>query len=382
MSDLPLGSDRRPLRVAVVGSGPSAFYATDALFKSDKSVRVDMFDRLPTPYGLVRGGVAPDHQNIKGVVKGYEKTAANEGFRFFGNVKLGRDLGVADLTECYDHIVYAVGNESDRKLGVTGEELGGVHSATEFVGWYNGHPDFRDREFDLENARRVAVIGNGNVAMDVTRVLVKQPDALAGTDIADYAIDALRGSGVREVILLGRRGPAQAAFSPKEIQEVAEVEGCDLVVPAEEAALDAVSTKWLEEKAPASAKKNLAVLDAQVPKGEGTNDRKVRVMFCVSPVELQGEGRVSRIKLEHSELYEDQRGTPRPKGDRTPQRARRRPRVRRDRLPRRADRRGSRTTRAGARSRTRRGACSPTWTASAWSKGSTSSAGPSAARPA
>ena len=186
MAQLPLGSDARPLRVAVIGSGPSAFYAVQALFKTENlKVRVDVFDRLPTPFGLVRGGVAPDHQKIKSVVKLYEGVAADRRFRFFGNVMLGRDIFVDDLRAHYDQIVYAVGNESDRKLGVPGEELAGVHSATEFVGWYNGHPDFTDRRFELARATRVAVVGNGNVAMDVARVLLAPIEHLASTDIAD-----------------------------------------------------------------------------------------------------------------------------------------------------------------------------------------------------
>ena len=211
-----LGTEERPMRVAVVGSGPSAFYAVEALFKAPgMSVRADVFDRLPTPYGLVRGGVAPDHQKIKSVTKVYVKIADHPGFRFFGNVMVGRDLRVEDLDALYDCVIWAVGNESDRSMGLEGEGLAGVHSATEFVGWYNGHPDFRDREFDLAGAERVAVVGNGNVAMDVARVLVRNPDKLAETDIAGYALEALRNSSVREVLLLGRRGPAQAAFSPR-----------------------------------------------------------------------------------------------------------------------------------------------------------------------
>lgn len=310
------GTSSRPLRVAVVGSGPSGFYAAEALFKTEGlSVCVDMFDRLPTPYGLVRGGVAPDHQKIKGVTRVYEKIAAHEGFRFFGNVELGRDLQVEDLTACYDQIVYAVGNESDRSMGIPGEELGGVYSATEFVGWYNGHPAFCDRQFDLSEATRVAVIGNGNVAMDVTRVLLQNPETLAETDISDHALTQLRSSSVKEVVLLGRRGPAQAAFSPKEIKEIAELEGCDLVVEPSDAKLDELSVRWLAEKGSRAAQRNADFLTEQSTKGEGESDRKVRCRFLVSPVELQGEGGgVCRVRIERSELYEDDRGTPRPRG--------------------------------------------------------------------
>ena len=205
MADPTLASQARPLRVAVIGSGPSAFYAVEALFKTpDLHVRADVFDRLPTPYGLVRGGVAPDHQKIKSVVRAYEKVASNPGFRFFGNVELGRDLQVEDLTAHYDQIIYAFGNETDRKMGIPGEDLRGVHSATEFVGWYNGHPDYRDHTFALRNARRVAVVGNGNVAMDTTRILSVDPEQLQETDISETALEELRHSKVSEVVLLGR----------------------------------------------------------------------------------------------------------------------------------------------------------------------------------
>ena len=316
MTQHRLGTEERPLRVAVIGSGPSAFYAVEALFKAPGlAVCVDVFDRLPTPYGLVRGGVAPDHQKIKSVTKVYVKIAANPGFRFFGNVMLGRDIEVADLMELYDRVIYAVGNESDRGMGLPGEdELAGVHSATEFVGWYNGHPDYRDREFDLANAKRIAVVGNGNVAMDVARVLARNPEKLAETDIADYALDALRNSGVREVLLWGRRGPAQAAFSPKEIQEIGELETVDLVVDSEQVEVDEVTQQWLDTDAPRSAHRNLTYLTEHAKLGEGTRDKKVRCEFLVSPVELTGEGgRISAVKLQHNELYASDDGTPRPR---------------------------------------------------------------------
>ena len=181
------------------------------------------------PFGLVRGGVAPDHQKIKSVTRVYDKIAANDGFRFFGNVQLGRDVSVEDLNARYHHVVYAFGCESDNKLGLDGEDLGGVYAATDFVGWYNGHPDHRHHSFDLANATRVALVGHGNVAMDVARVLLADPEVLAKTDIADHSLATLRESKVEEVILLGRRGPAQAAFSPKEIQEIHEIDGVDVV---------------------------------------------------------------------------------------------------------------------------------------------------------
>lgn len=316
MSTSNLGSAARPLRVAVIGSGPSAFYAVEALFKTENlAVRCDVFDRLPTPFGLVRGGVAPDHQKIKNVTRVYDKVAADPRFRFFGNVMLGRDLQVGDLQEHYDHIVYAVGNEDARALGIEGEDLPGVHSATEFVFWYNGHPEYQDRRFDLQNARRVAVVGNGNVAMDVCRVLIQDKDRLAQSDVADQALAALREAPIEEVILLGRRGPAQAAFSTKEIKEVAELEGVQVVVDPAAVEPDPVTQAWLEGgDAPKAAQRNLDFLTAcsQTPPQDG--QRRVLCRFLVSPVALAGEGRLQSVRLQHSELYAADDGTPRPRG--------------------------------------------------------------------
>jgi len=315
MAQLPLGSESRPLRVAVIGSGPSSFYAVQALFKTQNlHVRVDLFDRLPTPFGLVRGGVAPDHQKIKSVIRIYEELARDPRCRFFGNVALGRDVQVEDLVAHYDQIVYGVGNESDRKLGVPGEDLAGVHSATEFVGWYNGHPDFRDRRFDLAAAHTVAVVGNGNVAMDVTRILLKNPAALADTDIADYALAELQKSRVREVYLLGRRGPAQAAFSPKEMEEIAELPDVDVVISPEEAAIDPLSAQWAANE-PRSTQRNIKLIAELAARGPGDKPKKVRCRFLVAPVELLGEGgRVRAVRVEHGELVPDAQGVPRPKG--------------------------------------------------------------------
>lgn len=316
MADSQLGSETRPLRVAIVGSGPSAFYAAEALFKvGGLSCRCDVFDRLPTPYGLVRGGVAPDHQNIKGVVKVYEKIAAQDGFRFFGNVMVGRDITVDELAAHYDRVIWAVGNESDRKLGIPGEDLQGVHSATAFVGWYNGHPDHRHHEFGLDRAKRAVVVGNGNVAMDVTRVLIRDPDELAVTDITEGAVAALRNSGVDEVVLLGRRGAAQAAFSTKEIQEIGKLESADLIVPPEEIALDPVSEAWLAADAPRAAQRNLDFLRQQAETAPAGHPRRARAVFCASPVEVLGDGdRVRGLKIERNRLIADAHGTPRPQG--------------------------------------------------------------------
>src|SRR4051812_17061056 len=215
------------LRAAIVGAGPSGFYATDQLLKAGFSV--DLLEILPTPFGLVRAGVAPDHPKIKSVTRIYEKTAQHPDFRFFGGVEVGEDVTRDELLERYHVVVYAVGTAADNRLGIPGEERPGSHAATEFVAWYNGHPDFADREFDL-NASRAVVIGNGNVAIDVARMLVLDPDELAITDTADHAISALAGAQVEHVIMLGRRGPAQAAFTNPELRELGELARADVIV--------------------------------------------------------------------------------------------------------------------------------------------------------
>lgn len=303
---MAIGTKERPLRVAIIGSGPSGFYAAEALLKSPSlEVSVDMFDRLPTPYGLVRGGVAPDHQKIKSVVAVYEKVALDQRMRFFGHVMLGRDVQVDDLKKRYDMLVYAVGNESDRRLGIAGEDLSGNHSATAFVGWYNGHPDFREEKFDLTQ-ERAAVIGVGNVAMDVTRVLARDPEDLAATDIAHHALEALRGSKVREIYLLGRRGPAQAAYSPAEIEEIGELTSSDLIVDPKEAE---VGPESQAELADAAAKKNVEYVQEASKRARKDAKKKVVLRFCVSPVEVLGkDGKVTHLKLEKNALVADGKG--------------------------------------------------------------------------
>jgi len=301
------GTAERPLCIAVVGAGPSGFYAAEAALKAPGlNVRVDIFDRLPSPYGLARGGVAPDHQKIKAVTAVYDRVASDPRVRFFGNVKLGKDVTVEDLRARYDQIVYAFGCESDRKMGIPGEDLKGSYSATDFVGWYNGHPDYRDFQFDL-SCEAAAVVGIGNVAIDVVRILAQDPEVLAKTDIAGHAVEALRKSKVKRVYLLGRRGPVQAAFSPKEIEELGEIERADLVVRQEEIKLDDVSKAGLSNS---EAKKNYDYLAEAAHKGAGTKGHKIFSRFCVSPVELIGkDGKVSAIKLEFNNLTPDGKGS-------------------------------------------------------------------------
>jgi ferredoxin--NADP+ reductase len=249
----------RPLRVAVVGSGPAGFYAAGHLLASgDPVVEVDVLDRLPTPWGLVRLGVAPDHPNIKAVSRAFERIASNERFRFLGNVGVGADISPHDLSRLYDAVVYCVGAQTDRRLGIPGEDLPGSWPATEFVAWYNGHPDFQDLTFDL-SCERAVVIGNGNVAVDVVRMLALTEEELAPTDTTDAAIEAIVGSGLEEILMLGRRGPAQGAFTTPELQELGELAGADVVVDPDDMALDPASEAALAAGG-AIARRNVDVL--------------------------------------------------------------------------------------------------------------------------
>jgi len=294
-----LGTGARPLRVAVVGSGPSGFYAAEALLSADVVVEVDMFDSLPAPFGLVRYGVAPDHAKIKSVIKVYEKTAARDGFAFFGNVDVGKDISVDELRRFYDAIVFATGAQTDRHLGIPGEDLPGSYTATEFVAWYNGHPDYRERVFDLSHEVAV-VIGQGNVAIDVARILLKSVDELKHTDIAAHALDALADSKVREVHMIGRRGPVQAAFTPPEIKEFGQLAVCDPVVNADDLELAAASRTELDTNR--QAKKNFDMLTEFASRGAATKERRFVVHFLESPIELKGDGRVESVVLERNQL--------------------------------------------------------------------------------
>lgn len=295
-----LGTEVRPLRVAIIGAGPAGFYAAEALLKQkDITCRIDIYDRFPTPFGLVRSGVAPDHQSIKAVVRVYDRIASNPAVNFFGNVTFGTDVTHADMKLYYDQIVYAVGAQSDRRMGIPGEDLASSMPATIFVGWYNGHPDYRDLEPDL-SCERVIVIGNGNVAMDVTRILAADPDELAKTDIADYAVERLRTSKVREVVMLGRRGPAQAAFTNPELKEFGELAGVDVVVDPEDMELDPASMQLVAEDK--KAQKNVEMLRNYATKTEHIAPRRIRMRFLYSPVEIIGTERVTAVRIERNKL--------------------------------------------------------------------------------
>lgn len=305
--DTPLGTVARPLRVAIIGAGPSGFYAAGALLQQKEvTVLVDMFDRLPTPHGLVRYGVAPDHPKIKSVTKVYDRTAADARFRFFGNVDFGKDLTHADLRRHFDQIIYAVGAESDRKLNIPGEELAGSLSATEFVAWYNGHPDFADLELDL-SCETAVVVGVGNVAMDVARILAKSSEELHNTDITAYALDKLATSRIKDIYVLSRRGPAQVKFTPPEIKEMGELTVADVVVDEAELELDPLSAA--EAAATSETQRNLEHLHTYATRPLTGKPRRVHFRFLVSPVELLGEaGKVSAIQLEKNELRADEHG--------------------------------------------------------------------------
>ncbi len=285
-----------PLRVAIVGSGPAGFYAAESLFAHPEiDFEVDMIDRLPTPFGLVRAGVAPDHPKIKNVIRRYEKTAGHEAFRFFGNVSVGSDVSAEHLVSIYHSVLWAYGAGTDRQLGIPGEELAGSHPATEFVAWYNGHPDYANRRFDL-SCERVAVIGNGNVAADVARMLVLPREELEATDTADHAIQALAESGVREVVVLGRRGPAQAAFTNPEVRELGELTEADIVVDPAQTEIDEASAAFLDsDRADATNRKNLETLTEFAQREPAGKPRRVELRFLRSPIELQGDGRVERL---------------------------------------------------------------------------------------
>src|SRR5256714_8635224 len=271
-------------RGAVVGAGPAGFYAADQLL--GEGLEVDLDDVLPTPFGLVRAGVAADHPKIKSVTRMYEKTAAKPGFRFFGGVELGSDVQREDLLERYHAVVYAVGTSTDNRLGIPGEDRPGSHSATEFVAWYNGHPDFADHEFDLP-ASRAGVVGHGNVALDVARMLVLDPDEISITDTADHAVAGLAAAQVEHVIVLGRRGPAQAAFTNPELRELGELQRAALIVDPSEVELDEHSAAWLEsDAAEPTNRRNVEILRNYSQREPGGKSHRIEVRFLRSPVEV------------------------------------------------------------------------------------------------
>jgi ferredoxin--NADP+ reductase len=283
------------LKVAVIGSGPAGFYAADALLRASPPASVDLYERLPVPFGLVRYGVAPDHQSIKRVQVAFERTAALPGFRYFGNVELGRDVSTEELLRGYHAVLVATGAALDRRLDIPGENLEGSYAATSFVGWYNGHPDFVDLRFSL-GAERAVVVGMGNVALDVARVLLHDRDELGKTDISSQALGALRESRVSEVVLLGRRGPAQAAFDQGELEAIADLPGIGVQVDGNASFAD-------QADLPAPARKNLEYLAKLAADPARGKPRRLRLRFLASPVEVLGEGgRVRGLRVADNRL--------------------------------------------------------------------------------
>jgi ferredoxin/flavodoxin---NADP+ reductase len=290
-----------PLRVAIVGSGPAGFYAVGALLGDETPVEVDMFERLPTPWGLVRLGVAPDHPKLKTVSRAFERIADRPGFRFLGNVEVGRDLSHGDLARLYDAVVYAVGAQTDRRLGIPGEDLPGSWAATEFVAWYNGHPDYQHFEFDLD-VERAVVIGVGNVALDVARMLALTPEELAPTDTADAAIAAICGASIREIVVVGRRGPAQAAFTTPELAELGELAGVDVIVdPADLEGAEPTDT---------NSERNLEVLREYAARELAGKPKRLVLTFFRSPIAIHGADRVESVELVKNVLDENNRAVP------------------------------------------------------------------------
>lgn len=296
-----LGTEQNPVRAAIVGSGPSGFYTTEALVRSEPVVLVDMFERLPSPFGLVRSGVAPDHPKLKEAILVYQRIAESPQFRFLGNVTVGRDISVEELKDCYHVVVFTCGAQTDRKLGIAGENLPGSHTATEFVGWYNGHPDFRDRVFDLSHETAV-VIGQGNVAVDVCRILSKTVDELRHTDIAKHALEVLAQSKIRDIHMIGRRGPAQSKFTHSELRELGELADCDPVVDPHDLELNPASREELADRSNRANLKSYEVLQGFASRPPPTRRRRCHTHFLKSPIELKGEGRLERVVLMKNRL--------------------------------------------------------------------------------
>jgi len=292
---------------AVVGSGPAGFYTAEALEKAyGDQARIDIIDRYPVPYGLIRFGVAPDHQSLKAVSKRYDKVAESPAVDFIGNVCIGRDLSVSELLELYDAVILATGAPKDRKLGIPGEDMPGVIGSAEFVGWYNGHPDFADLDPPL-NGTHAAVIGNGNVALDCARILSKNRHEFEGSDIVGHALDALDSSAIRTVTILGRRGPHQIAMTPKELGEFGHLEEAVPVVDmADFPPVEADQTLEPGLRKSVSLLRGFAELDANKAK-------RIVFDFFAKPVAIEGDGKVERIIVERTVL--DEKGSARGTGE-------------------------------------------------------------------
>ena len=295
-----IGTADNPLRVAIIGSGPSGFYAAEALLQSEHTTEVDILERLPVPYGLVRYGVAPDHPRLKDVANTYAEIARDPRFSFIGNVTFGTDFTLPELADCYHAVILATGATTDRKLGIPGEDIQGSHAATSFVGWYNGHPDYRDLVFDF-SVNSAIIIGQGNVAIDVCRILAKSPDELRKTDIAAHALDALAESRIREIHLIGRRGPVQSRFTTKELRELGQLSECDPSVDPNDLLLsDACKSELADVREPTRARnfdtfRSFSSRQREKPKC-------CRIRFFLSPREARGEHKLEELVLERTRL--------------------------------------------------------------------------------
>ena len=286
------------ITAVIVGSGPSGFYAADALLRKLPGCRVDILDRLPTPYGLVRGGVAPDHQSTKAVQRVFERTATRAGVRFLGHVEVGRDIGYDELKANYDAVVIAIGCPIDRRLGIPGEDLPGVYGSWSFVGWYNGHPEKRDLAPDL-SGKAVTVIGNGNVAIDCVRVLAKTPAEMAKSDLCRHAAEVLAKAPVEEIYLIGRRGPVQASFTPIELAELGQLERCVPLLDGAALERDIAAADPAEIKV---KEKVLAALRSFAANRPGDKPVRLRLLFWAAPAAIVGRGRVEGLSLGRTRL--------------------------------------------------------------------------------
>lgn len=293
----------RPVRVAVVGAGPSGMYAADALASGlGDAVDIDIIDRLPVPFGLVRYGVAPDHLSIRSVRDTLDGLLDSARMRFLGNVEVGRDLDLADLHRFYDAIVWTYGASADRQLGIPGEELDGSVAATDLVAWYTGHPDADRERFErlIPRAQSVIVVGVGNVAVDVARILAKTPEELEHTDMPQHVLDTLAASAVRDIHILGRRGPAQATFTTKELRELGELRDAEIVLDPADLAVDEASAALIASDR--AVARNMAVMEEWATREPAGTSRRVHLHFLARPVAIEGDGRVERLVVERTAL--------------------------------------------------------------------------------
>ncbi|NVJ99388.1 MAG: FAD-dependent oxidoreductase [Alphaproteobacteria bacterium] len=288
------------LSVAVIGAGPAGYYTAEALTSDHADVHVDIIDRLPTPFGLIRAGVAPDHQSIKNVSRRYEATNNRENVRFVGNLSLGRDITLTELRDMYDAVVLATGAAKDRPLGIEGENLSGVIGSGPFVGWYNAHPDYKDLNPDLRVAS-VAVIGNGNVAIDVARILAKTAAEMAGTDLADHAAKSIHGAPIRDIHIIGRRGPLEASFTPKELNELNNLENCVALVNG-----DQLPGEEIDDMMTGAQRKNMTALRAMAQNEAGAKPVRLHIKFYSRPMAVLGDECVCGLRLEETMVEDGQ----------------------------------------------------------------------------